>query len=77
MEKLATDNLSLKIEAPFINMSKSEVIELGLKLKVPYEDTWSCYNGNTKACRKCGTCVERLEAFELNGAKDPLEYENE
>ncbi len=75
MEKIATDNINLKIEAPFIDMAKSDIVKLGLQLKVPFEDTWSCYKGFEKPCGKCGTCVERHEAFELNNAKDPLECE--
>jgi 7-cyano-7-deazaguanine synthase len=48
----------------------------GLRLKVPYELTWSCYEGHEKACGVCGTCIDRKKAFELNGATDPIEYEN-
>ena len=40
-----------------------------------YSKTWTCYNGREQACGKCGSCVERLEAFTLNGAIDPLAYE--
>lgn len=61
--------------APFINMTKADIVQIGLNLKVPYEDTWSCYNGQEVACGKCGTCVERLEAFEKNNAIDPLKYQ--
>lgn len=64
----------LKVEAPFINMTKAEVVKKGLELKVPYELTWSCYEGKEKACGVCGTCIDRLKAFELNNAKDPIEY---
>ncbi len=60
---------------PLINMNKAEVVREGLRLKVPYELTWSCYHGGEKACGKCGTCIDRLKAFELNGVKDPIEYE--
>lgn len=61
----------LKIEAPFINMSKSQVVATGLKLKVPYELTWSCYEGGEKPCGKCGTCIDRAKAFQSNGVEDP------
>lgn len=64
----------LKIEAPFIKMTKAEVVATGLNLKVPYELTWSCYEGNEKACGVCGTCIDRIRAFELNNVKDPIEY---
>lgn len=64
------------LDTPFIEWSKAEIVQRGVELHVPFEDTWSCYRGEAKACGKCGTCVERLEAFELAGAKDPLEYED-
>jgi 7-cyano-7-deazaguanine synthase len=66
----------LSIEAPFINKNKAGVVKLGMELGVPYELTWSCYEGHDKACGKCGTCIDRIAAFELNGIKDPIEYEN-
>lgn len=62
----------LKVEAPFVNMTKAEVVKKGLGLKVPYELTWSCYEGREKPCMVCGTCIDRAEAFRLNGIKDPL-----
>lgn len=65
----------ININRPLINMNKAEVVKTGLALKVPYELTWSCYEGKDKACGKCGTCIDRLKAFELNGIKDPIEYE--
>jgi 7-cyano-7-deazaguanine synthase len=63
-----------RIQSPFVHMTKAQILSLGLGLKVPYEHTWSCYNGTASACGKCGTCVERLEAFYENGAEDPLIY---
>ena len=66
----------LSIEAPFINKNKAGVVKLGMELGVPYELTWSCYEGHDKACGKCGTCIDRIAAFELNGIKDQIEYEN-
>lgn len=62
---------------PLINLNKSQVVKKGLELKVPYELTWSCYEGHEKACGKCGTCIDRLNAFKLNGVKDPIEYEGD
>lgn len=61
----------LRIEAPFVNMTKAEVVKMGLALKVPYELTWSCYEGKERPCGVCGTCLDRAKAFELNGVKDP------
>ena len=65
----------LRLEAPFINMTKADIVKKGLELHVPYELTWSCYEGREKACGVCGTCRDRLKAFRLNGAVDPIEYE--
>ena len=61
----------IKIEAPFLAMNKAEVVALGLKLKVPYELTWSCYEGEEHPCGKCGTCIDRIKAFAANGVQDP------
>ena len=61
----------LKIEAPFVNINKAEVVKTGLKLGVPYELTWSCYEGGEKPCGKCGTCIDREAAFAANGVADP------
>ena len=61
----------LRIEAPFVNMPKSEVVRIGLELGVPYELTWSCYEGGDVPCGKCGTCIDRAEAFAANGVEDP------
>lgn len=62
----------LTLEAPFVSVSKAEVVKTGLSLKVPYELTWSCYEGKEKPCGVCGTCIDRIAAFEKNGVTDPL-----
>lgn len=62
----------IKIEAPLVNKSKKEIISLGLKLKVPFEYTWSCYEGGSKPCGKCDSCRFRIGAFEELGLVDPL-----
>ena len=61
------------IVAPFIRCNKAQVVKAGLELGVPYEKTWSCYAGGSKPCGQCGTCIDRIRAFQLNGVKDPLE----
>ena len=61
----------LRIEAPFVNKNKSDIVALGLQLNVPYELTWSCYEGGNKPCGKCGTCIDRAAAFAANGITDP------
>ena len=65
----------VKVYGPFVGMSKKDIVAIGLKLNVPYELTWSCYEGHEKACGKCGTCIDGKKAFEANGVKDPIEYE--
>lgn len=57
----------LRIKAPFVNLNKKQVVEIGVKLGVPYEMTWSCYEGGDKPCGACGTCRDRRAAFEANG----------
>ena len=61
----------IKVVAPFINATKDQVVKKGLEINVPYKYTWSCYEGGEKPCGKCGTCIDRAKAFELNGIKDP------
>jgi len=64
------------IQSPFNKLMKSDIVKIGKEFRVPYEKTWSCYRGGDKPCGKCGTCIERLEAFKLNGMEDPEKYEN-
>lgn len=61
----------LKIEAPFVTWTKAQVVKKGLELSVPYHLTWSCYEGEDTPCGVCGTCIDRREAFRLNGVEDP------
>ncbi|MBQ6336732.1 MAG: 7-cyano-7-deazaguanine synthase QueC [Ruminococcus sp.] len=61
----------LTVIAPFIGMNKAQVVAEGLRLHVPYELTWSCYEGGEKPCGVCGTCRDRAEAFRANGIADP------
>ncbi len=62
----------LRMEAPFVEWSKADIVAQGIKLKVPYELTWSCYEGGDYPCGVCGTCIDRNLAFEKNGMRDPL-----
>ena len=64
----------IKVSRPLINMNKAEVVKTGLALNVPYELTWSCYEGGEKQCGTCGTCIDRKAAFKANGVTDPVEY---
>ncbi len=70
--RLATAWHPVELRAPFVNLTKAEIVRLGFALKVPYELTWSCYRGLGKPCRSCPTCIEREEAFALSGSVDPL-----
>lgn len=61
----------LRIEAPFVGKTKADIVALGLKHHVPYQLTWSCYEGKEEPCGKCGTCIDRAKAFAANGVSDP------
>jgi 7-cyano-7-deazaguanine synthase len=64
----------VKVLAPFVNISKSDIVKLGSDLAVPFIDTWSCYKGEEIHCGKCATCQERIEAFQIAGVADPTPY---
>jgi 7-cyano-7-deazaguanine synthase len=65
-----------QIIAPWLHLTKSQIAQIGTQLNVPWEKTWSCYKGGELHCGKCGTCVERREAFELAAITDPTSYED-
>ncbi len=65
-------NISLK--TPFVHLNKTEILKIGMDLKVPYEDTWSCYLDGEAACGVCGSCHFRKEAFQAIGIDDPIPY---
>ncbi|MFE0023377.1 7-cyano-7-deazaguanine synthase QueC [Amycolatopsis sp. NPDC059021] len=65
---------NFRVLAPFLLMSKAEIVRQGSWLGVPFELTWSCYNGQEVHCGLCGTCVERRLAFELADLPDPTTY---
>ena len=68
--------VDVRVEAPYTNISKADIVRRGDALGIDYAKTWSCYKGSEMHCGKCGTCVERKEAFADAGVKDPTEYEN-
>ena len=70
-----SDETSIILMTPFVDMSKTEIVRLGVELGVPYEFTWSCYRSNGPACGTCDSCHYRLEAFRANGIPDPIDYE--
>ncbi len=61
---------------PFVTKTKADIVLLGAELNVPFADTWSCYKGESLHCGRCGTCIERREAFHLSGVSDPTPYAN-
>lgn len=65
-----------ELAGPFLHMSKAQIADLANELEVPFEMTWSCYKGGEIHCGKCGTCVERQEAFVEAGIADPTPYED-
>lgn len=64
----------VEVEAPFSALSKADIVARGLALGAPMGLTRSCYESGERACGRCGTCRERLEAFAANGVKDPAAY---
>ncbi len=79
MLSVAMPDRPIKVEAPFMFFSKAQIARLGYNLNVPFELTWSCYEGGSgglgdKHCGSCGTCVERYECFNVSGVPDPTVY---
>ncbi len=77
MERLSLEGAASpfpKLYTPFLHSFKRDIVVQGARLGVPFEDTWSCYEGRELHCGRCGTCVERREAFALAGVPDPTRY---
>jgi 7-cyano-7-deazaguanine synthase len=71
--RLATED-AVRIEAPFVGMTKTEIAGLARVFDVPIRKTWSCYEGGTLHCGRCGTCTERIEALREAGVRDDTPY---
>jgi 7-cyano-7-deazaguanine synthase len=69
------DEHPIRVLAPFVTGDKADIVATGYQLGVPFELTWSCYRGGQRHCGRCGTCLDRREAFRKNKLKDPVEYE--
>ena len=65
----------LFLHRPFVDKSKADIVTTGARVGAPMHLTYSCYEGRQTHCGRCGTCVERREAFELAGVQDPTEYQ--
>ncbi|MEM9160668.1 MAG: 7-cyano-7-deazaguanine synthase QueC [Verrucomicrobiota bacterium] len=64
----------IELYRPFVGLSKADIVREGIKAGAPLERTWSCYKGRELHCGRCGTCVERREAFHLAGVEDKTPY---
>ena len=75
MEQKALAGLwDIKLLTPFVTITKADIVRHAKNLHVPMEETWSCYKGGAVHCGRCGTCVERREAFALAEIHDPTSY---
>ncbi|RED48601.1 7-cyano-7-deazaguanine synthase QueC [Aestuariispira insulae] len=75
MQKHALEGMNeIQLYTPFVHVPKSEIAAEGARLGVPFAETWSCYKGGEDQCGRCGTCVERIEAFVEAGVEDPTHY---
>ena len=72
MQDKALDGYAqIKLYTPFVHVPKSAIVTEGARHGTPFADTWSCYKGGDVHCGRCGTCVERREAFHIAGIADP------
>jgi 7-cyano-7-deazaguanine synthase len=70
--KSGAEGAPIKIETPLIDKRKSEIVKIGAGLMVPFELTWSCYEGGEKPCLRCDSCRLRNKGFDEAGLRDPL-----
>ena len=77
MQRHALDGYAnVKLYAPYVAGSKADIVTDGASHDTPFAETWSCYKGGMRHCGRCGTCVERREAFHLASVDDPTDYED-
>lgn len=77
MQKHALEGYAeVALYTPFVHRTKADIVTAGQAHDTPFDLTWSCYKGGTDHCGRCGTCVERREAFHLAGVADPTPYED-
>ncbi|MFS4436885.1 7-cyano-7-deazaguanine synthase QueC [Paracoccaceae bacterium GXU_MW_L88] len=77
MQNAALDGYAdIALETPFVHLTKADIVTEGARVGTPFAETWSCYKGGAQHCGRCGTCVERREAFDLAGVADPTFYDD-
>ena len=77
MQKQALDGYAdVSLFTPFVHRNKADIVTEGARCDTPFAQTWSCYKGGVHHCGRCGTCVERREAFHLAEVSDPTTYED-
>ena len=77
MQNQALDGYAaVSLYAPYVDISKADIVTDGVASGTPFAETWSCYKGGQNHCGRCGTCVERREAFHLAGVTDPTVYDD-
>ena len=77
MQYMALDGYAdVSLYTPFVHRSKADIVTEGQRHNTPFAETWSCYKGGVHHCGRCGTCVERREAFDLAGIADPTHYDD-
>lgn len=75
MQNAALDGYAdVQLYTPYIDLPKSAIVADGARYGTPFAETWSCYRGGAAHCGRCGTCVERREAFHVAGVEDPTAY---
>lgn len=75
MQKAALDGYAdIDLHVPFVHATKADIVAEGARHNTPFAETWSCYKGGDRHCGRCGTCVERREAFHLAAVNDPTDY---
>ena len=71
--KAGAEGHGIKIDAPLLYLNKKEIVQLGKKLGVPFERTWSCYQGGEIPCGLCDSCLLRAKGFQEAGIFDALQ----
>jgi 7-cyano-7-deazaguanine synthase len=64
----------LRVLAPLLHRSKSEIVREGMRLEAPFHLTWSCYGESERACGECESCLLRMKGFREAGYQDPIPY---